>query len=244
MKVGEGLIQANLNSYIKLANIDNSVAFKGGNQPVAASEDIIIKTFLKNNSRFGALANWFNKCAGEKTSIIINAIGTGLLAPLVIANNPLSKEDKDTKVYSALRQPISAVIAIITQLAVCMKADKIIDKLAYNNKLGTEAQKAAHFYDLSIIKNAKENSSLKDKFKGLKDAGILEILHNTGEISNDKFKTTITVLSRLKAFKNWIGIGLSIATLPFACCTLNWIYPRFMEKFFPEISNAKKLKED
>jgi len=242
MKVGDGVSQTILNPHIKPA-IDNAVTFKGGIQAAAATEDELVKTFLKNNSKFGALVNWFNKCAGEKTSIIINAIGTGLLAPLVIANNPLSKEDKDTKKYSAMRQPISAVIAIITQLAVCMKADKIIDKLAYSNRLGTNAQKDAHFYDLSTIKNAKENSPLKGKFKGLKGSEILEALHNAGEITKDQFKNASVVMTRLKAFKNWISIGLSLVTLPFACCALNWIYPRFMEKFFPEISNAKKLKE-
>jgi hypothetical protein len=241
MKVGEGVTLINFNSHMKPN--DNIVAFKGGIQS-AIKEEELVKTFLKNNSKFGALANWFNKCAGEKTSIIINALGTGLLARLVIANNPLSKEDEDTKKYSAMRQPISAVIAIITQLAVNMKADKIIDKLACNNRLGTKAQKEVHFYDLSIIKNAKENNPLKDKLKGLKDSEILENLRNAGEITKGQLQTTKTVLTRLKAFKNWVGIGLSLITLPFACCALNWIYPRFMEKFFPQISNAKKLKEE
>ncbi|MDD3012737.1 MAG: hypothetical protein PHC34_03435 [Candidatus Gastranaerophilales bacterium] len=241
MKVGDGITQINFNSSIKPAY--DKVGFKGGLKAIA-SEDELVKTFLKNNSKFGALTNWFNKCAGEKTSIIINAIGTGLLAPLVIANNPLSKEDKDVKTYSALRQPISAVIAIITQLAVCMKADKIIDRLAYNNKLGTESQKNAHFYDLSVIKNAKENSPLKNKFNGLKDSEILKTLHSAGEITKNQFDKVSNAMTRLKAFKNWTGIGLSLVTLPFACCALNWIYPRFMEKFFPEISNAKKLKEE
>ena len=55
-----------------------------------------------------------------------------------------------------------------------------------------------------------------------------------------------------KAFKNFVAtnykgtnqitkilIGCFI-TLPITCCTLNWIYPRFMELFFPNLAGIKK----
>ena len=35
-----------------------------------------------------------------------------------------------------------------------------------------------------------------------------------------------------------IAIGVCI-TLPITCSALNWVYPRFMDKFFPELAGAK-----
>lgn len=237
MKV-EGLKEP-LTHLSKSTTASSNVAFRG----IPASEqDELVRTFLKKNSRLGAMANWFNKCAGEKSSIIINAIGTGILAPIVIAKNPLSKEDNNTKKYSAWRQPISAVLAIVTQLAVNMKAEKIIDKLAYENKLGTKAQQEKGFYDLRFIKEAKEGE-LKEQLAKLKNTDIPDKLLELGKITEEESKTFAARFSNIKGFKQWAGIGLSLATLPFACYALNWIYPRFMETFFPSISNAKKLKE-
>ena len=48
---------------------------------------------------------------GEILNTVVTAVGTSVVAPIFIAGNPLSKEDKETKWYSAMRQPISAVIA-------------------------------------------------------------------------------------------------------------------------------------
>ena len=36
-----------------------------------------------------------------------------------------------------------------------------------------------------------------------------------------------------------IAIGLCI-TLPISCTALNWVYPRFMDLFFPKLSGKKK----
>ena len=66
---------------------------------------------------------------GEAGGILINAIGTGAVAPVFIAFNPFvkakknasaeeEKEVQNTKKYTAWRQPISAVLAILIQLGV------------------------------------------------------------------------------------------------------------------------------
>ena len=39
-----------------------------------------------------------------------------------------------------------------------------------------------------------------------------------------------------------IGVGVLI-TLPITCTALNWVYPRFMDLFFPELSGAKEAKK-
>ena len=49
------------------------------------------------------------------------------------------------------------------------------------------------------------------------------------------------LMDRYKGFNqvSKIVIGLLI-TLPITCTALNWVYPRFMEIFFPKLSGVKK----
>ena len=84
-----------------------------------------------------ALSKYHN-LMGEKQDIILNAIGTGLVAPLVINNNPFSKAEKETKQYSALRQTAMAVISVATQVGLVIPIDKYIDKTIKEGKLGTK----------------------------------------------------------------------------------------------------------
>ena len=67
---------------------------------------------------------------GEVQNIIINALGTGLVAPIFIKWNPLSKTDEDTRTYSAWRQPVSAVLAVVTQVGVTIPFNKMIEHRA------------------------------------------------------------------------------------------------------------------
>lgn len=55
---------------------------------------------------------WLAKNESEIEKQLINALFTATLAPLVIGWNPFSKQDEQTKKYMAVRQPISAVVAI------------------------------------------------------------------------------------------------------------------------------------
>lgn len=81
---------------------------------------------------------------GEIGGILITALGTGLVAPIFIGFNPFVKapknatpeqkeENKNTKLYTAMRQPISAVLAIIFQASVQKYIDKGLD-FVFNNK--------------------------------------------------------------------------------------------------------------
>jgi len=74
----------------------------------------------------------FSKFTGEIPNLIINALGTGLVAPIFIKYNFLSKTDDDTRTYSALRQPISAVLSVATGIAVVLPFNKLIDSMSKN----------------------------------------------------------------------------------------------------------------
>lgn len=73
---------------------------------------------------------------GEILNTLVTAFGTAVIAPIFIAGNPISKEDKETKWYSAMRQPISAVIAMIMQIGVANVYNGFMGKMASLGKLG------------------------------------------------------------------------------------------------------------
>jgi len=77
---------------------------------------------------------------GEIGGILITAVGTGTVAPLVIGTNPLvrakkgaTEEEKkkviNTKWYTAMRQPLSAILAIIFQASILKYIDKFLDNI-------------------------------------------------------------------------------------------------------------------
>lgn len=81
---------------------------------------------------------------GEIGGILITALGTGLVAPIFIGYNPFvkppknatpeeKKENENTKLYTAMRQPISAALAIIFQASVLKYIDKGLDSV-FNDK--------------------------------------------------------------------------------------------------------------
>lgn len=70
------------------------------------------------------------KLRGENLNNAITAIGTAGVAPFFIRYNPFSHEDKDSKAYSAWRQPISAGITLGGQLLVMSNYNKMLDRHA------------------------------------------------------------------------------------------------------------------
>lgn len=82
----------------------------------------------------------FESLKGELGGILITAVGTGAVAPIFIGFNPFvkppknaTKEEKEdlsnTKKYTAMRQPISAGLAILFQASVQKYIDKGLDML-------------------------------------------------------------------------------------------------------------------
>lgn len=105
---------------------------------------------------FVDLLEWA-KNSSEKSTILATAIGTAFVAPIFIAFNPFSKEDKDTKTYSAARQPISAIITVFTQIFINNKFNRWLDRLASTAKDG-------RFKDIDLSKKPSA-SYLKQEIK-------------------------------------------------------------------------------
>lgn len=109
----------------------------------------------------------FSKIVGEVPNIIINALGTGLVAPIFIKYNFLSKTDDDTRTYSAWRQPISAMLSVVTQVGAVIPFDRLITNMSNKGQfLGKNITSHKYnkeaFQDIDYIKKTlkKENPSL------------------------------------------------------------------------------------
>ena len=114
----------------------NNVSFQKGlpEQITDSLADKKILMFMKEK------LGWIK---GEIGGVAMTAIGTGLVAPWPIAFNPFVKakegasaeekrEVRNTKIYTAMRQPISAVLAAIFQIGALKPIDRYLDQL-YNN---------------------------------------------------------------------------------------------------------------
>lgn len=130
MEVGK--IQQNISKGI--VNKGKPVAFSGAmkavhNQRLRKITEQKMSPLLRDLKKFEFLK-------GEVGGILITAIGTGLVAPIFIAFNPLSKKDEDTKKYTALRQPVSALLTILIQIGLTTPLSKLYDMLSNKGILG------------------------------------------------------------------------------------------------------------
>lgn len=113
--------------------VSNNIGFTGN-----VSQAVIEKAINKQNTPVLRGINKLRDNIGEFQDICINATGTGLLAPIFIKYNPLSKTDEDTRTYSAWRQPVSAGLAILTQGLITIPVVKLITNMANNGYLNEE----------------------------------------------------------------------------------------------------------
>lgn len=134
---------------------------------------------------------------GEIQNQLINAVGTGLIAPLFIKFNPISDTDEDTRTYTAWRQPVSAVLAVGTQCAIVKPFNSIIrdmSDIGYLNQRYNASLFPSENYIKKLIKADNPNKTftkaeLKDEIKKYKDRNKQAL---SDMISNDKivFKKT------------------------------------------------------
>lgn len=133
---------------------------------------------------------------GEVPNIIITALGTGLVAPFFIKYNPLSKADDDTRTYSAWRQPVSAVLAVATQVSMVAPFNNLLNNMTNRgdfafldkgNKYNKSAYQDVDFHE-KIVKKAHPNLPKEEIKKLAKEAqykqleDMLESLYNDNTI--------------------------------------------------------------
>ena len=122
---------------------------------------------------------------GEFQDICINALGTGLLAPIFIKYNPLSKTDEDTRTYSAWRQPLSALLAIATQGLFTIPIVSKINSMANEGALNLDCNKTPFKdkdYAMHLMKklhpglNKQQREILADEYIAKQDENLINTL--------------------------------------------------------------------
>lgn len=266
---------------------------------------------------------------GEVQNQVINAVFTTTLAPLMIWKNPFSKKSEKDKAYSALRQPISAAIAVSGGLAATLGVNKGLDKLAnegyiksldlrmnpnesylksqFNSMLKKARKEGREAELLSIVapdgvnvsgkaskdtlracfenyaskvkanrgkifetlmKEAPENIAVKNgdilvngKYLGtnipnLKTEkqlnsflskfnvkNVKDLAGKSSEEVNAFVKSTIKDIGKdFSSFKKYALPFINIPVTVLTCTALNWVYPRFVETFFPQLLKSDKAQ--
>ena len=113
-------------------NVDSAPSFKAfAYTPRAYKEGRdAVQAIFKNSKGWQSTLLKLYQARGEHLNNLITAFGTACVAPFFIRYNPVSREDKDSKAYSAWRQPISAVITLAGQLTVINAYNKMLNRHA------------------------------------------------------------------------------------------------------------------
>lgn len=112
-----------------------SIAFNGGGLS-KEGQNLVDRELIKY---LGPVKGWcldkLSATAGEIQNLIVMNVGTACIAPIFIVNNPLSKENKQNKKYTAWRQPISAIIALGMSLGINMPVPHYVEKYMISGKI-------------------------------------------------------------------------------------------------------------
>ncbi len=124
---------------------------------------------------------------GEIGGILITALGTGMVAPIFIGFNPFVKppknatpeqkeETQNTKLYTAMRQPISAVLAILFQASVQKYIDKGLDKVFNDPEIAKYARVNLDQSRLNTESRIKDTIDKEMKQEGKKKPSAIRAL--------------------------------------------------------------------
>lgn len=144
-------------------NNSQDLSFSGtasaATKSLTKGQELLVDKMINNHylGSKGRFLNFLSQTAGEVQNVWVMNIGTALVAPIFIANNPMTKEDKNSKKYAAWRQPISAVIALAFSLGINIPATLYMDRKA--------ADGAFEKFDLSVDP---PKAFLKKRYKGIK----------------------------------------------------------------------------
>lgn len=126
---------------------------------------------------------------GELGGILITALGTGLVAPIFIGFNPFvrpkkdatpeeKKEVRNTKIYTAWRQPISAVLAILFQASILKSIDKFLDNLVNKPENAKKWNLHINHSELNTESYLKTLTKREFKEKGIKKPSYFKAFSN------------------------------------------------------------------
>lgn len=139
----------------------------------------------------------------EFQNIMINSLGTGLIAPIFIKWNPLSKTDEDTRTYTAWRQPVSAALAIGTQAAITLPFAHAIKNMAKEGMFSEKLNETPYKNADEFLKNLRDKNKIVYTTKNLK--GITSTSNMDEQSLNNLINHTFDdlIASEEKAIKHY-----------------------------------------
>jgi len=213
--------------------------FKGGRARVAAK---IARAFSKIDG------------IGEGASIACDFLGKAAVVPAVIMLS--SREPKEKKEYSALKNPVAAIIQLALEVPLLMFGSKAIENAANNGVLDKNGERIYNekFHRdafISSMRNAAQSNAetaleaenivkLIDK-KGLKritaesiEDFIEKSPANLKEGLKISFKNYSDSHKKLFHLQNRLCFAAAIALTPLLCALENKIHPIVMDKIYKE----------
>ena len=182
---------------------------------------------------------------GEAAGIGITAIGTGLVAPWPIAFNPIVnhklkknnatpeeiEEKHKTQKYSAWRQPVSAILAVIFQLGVQKPIESAL-RYATNN----EDTWFKGVYNQAFLNDEKYIEDVVKSEKAFKGKPKAEIKAEVGRRLDEQVDNVINAIKKVKETDAEIKIGKHVLPTDALAQALN-------NKLEDYISSAENLKK-
>lgn len=226
-RVGDGLsaissspaeLMADSPAFTGKANLSFWTRLKKKLIPSGKPLNDIQKEFLalfpkKEGKLYNSMKNASEFIKGEMGGIVITAVGTGLVAPFPIAFNPFVKakpgatqEEKDevrrTKAYSAWRQPLSAVLALLIQAGVQKPIDKFLQNLTNDKetaaKWGDWVLNQTSLNDEKYLARKVEKEFKSGAYK-LENGNILDMLHDGKVIgSADSLEDAVSKVQKMR----------------------------------------------
>lgn len=120
---------------------------------------------------------------------------------------------------------------------------KMLQKASEKNLENATLKDAAETAKNVYLKIRKQGSIEKVYKHTCTSVADLLRIRKSVEIKKWLLATTQKTEKMLEQSKKFSGLVFGAACSILACYILNWIYPRFMEKFFPKLANAKQGKE-
>lgn len=137
---------------------------------------------------------------GEVQNTMINAIGTGLIAPIFIKFNPLSSSDEDTRTYAAWRQPISAVLSVLTNVYLTVKPlDKAVESMVNRGVLSDEYNRTAFQDEKFLAREIKKQHPEYNKTQIDNEVNSIVTRQKEKLLNDIRYKNTIEISKYKKA---------------------------------------------
>lgn len=186
-------------------NYQNKLSFTGkaaeASKALTRAQEILVDQALTKHylGWSGRSLDFLSKTAGELQTVGIIGVGTAFIAPIFIAYNPFSKQDENDKKYSALRQPISAVIATGIGLGINYPIAVYLDKRACEGrpkKFDISAMPSANYLKgkyKKIIRNFKNLKGQEKKYFDMISGGKISTVEEFKKafMSVEEFKKAV-----------------------------------------------------